>query len=260
MAALTTHRAGARPGRGWRALGAAALAGSAALATARPFDFVHVGNFQRMTQGGDSAGQVELRALPQGTGHWGLGATAGLQGEIVQLDGRLLVSPGSDAQGRTRPPEAQEQALLFAAARVAAWRDVVVPSDLDAAAFEAFLRQQAPTVGLSTEQPFVFRVEGRFPHLLWHVVTGEAPAAGSPGGHGGHGAGHANARSGMRVFRQPGASGQLVGVYSGPALEGVVSHPGERLHIHFTEADATVSGHVDRFSIAAGAVLKLPLR
>jgi hypothetical protein len=69
MAALTTHRAGARPGRGWRALGAAALAGSAALATALPFDFVHVGNFQRMTQGGDSAGQVELRALPQGTGH-----------------------------------------------------------------------------------------------------------------------------------------------------------------------------------------------
>jgi alpha-acetolactate decarboxylase len=40
----------------------------------------------------------------------------------------------------------------------------------------------------------------------------------------------------------------------------VVSHPGERLHIHFADADASVSGHVDRFSIAAGAVLKLPLR
>jgi hypothetical protein len=183
-----------------------------------------------------------------------------LQGEIVQLDGRLLVSPGSNAQGRTPPPEAQEQALLFVAARVAAWRDVVVPSDLDASALKVFLRQQAPTVGLSTEQPFVFRVEGRFPHLLWHVVTGEAPAAGSPGGHGGHGAGQANARSGRRVFRQPGASGQWVGVYSGPALEGMVSHPSERLHIHFRDADASVSGQVDRISIAAGAVLKLPLR
>jgi alpha-acetolactate decarboxylase len=49
-------------------------------------------------------------------------------------------------------------------------------------------------------------------------------------------------------------------VYSGTALEGVVSHPGERFHLHFADAAATVSGHVDRYSVAAGAVLKLPVR
>jgi alpha-acetolactate decarboxylase len=64
----------------------------------------------------------------------------------------------------------------------------------------------------------------------------------------------------MRMFRQPGASGQLVGVYSGSALEGVVSHPGERFHLHFADAAATVSGHVDRYSVGAGAILKLPVR
>jgi alpha-acetolactate decarboxylase len=76
----------------------------------------------------------------------------------------------------------------------------------------------------------------------------------------GHGAGHANQRSDMRLFRQPGASGQLIGVYSGAALEGVVSHPGERLHVHFADPGVTVSGHVDRYSVAAGAVLKMPVR
>jgi hypothetical protein len=30
--------------------------------------------------------------------------------------------------------------------------------------------------------------------------------------------------------------------------------------MHYADAAATVSGHVDRYSIAAGAVLKLPLR
>ena len=64
----------------------------------------------------------------------------------------------------------------------------------------------------------------------------------------------------MRLFRQPGARGQLIGVYSGAALEGVVSHPGERYHLHFADPGATVSGHVDRYSVAAGSVLKLPLR
>jgi alpha-acetolactate decarboxylase len=63
----------------------------------------------------------------------------------------------------------------------------------------------------------------------------------------------------MRLFRQPGAVGQIVGIYSGAALEGVVSHPGERLHLHYVDAGTTVSGHIDRIGIAAGAVLKLPV-
>jgi hypothetical protein len=236
------------------------LLATAAWAAGLPFDFRHHGNFQRMVQGGDTAGQVALAALPQQPGRWGLGATAGLKGEIVQIDGRLLVSPGSDAQGRVRAPLAGEEALLFAGAQVQAWQDVPVPRDMDATAFEAFVQAQARALGLAPEQPFVFRVEGRFAHLLWHVVTGEPAAGGKHGAQAGHGGGHANERADMRLFRQPGAGGQLIGVYSGAALEGLVSHPGERFHLHYADAGATVSGHVDRYSVAAGAVLKLPLR
>lgn len=245
------------------ALLAVFLVVGAAWASGLPWAFVHHGNFQRMMHSGNTAGQAALSALPQAPGTWGVGATAGLKGEIVQIDGRVLVSPGSDATGRVRPPQEGEQALLFASGRVQTWRDVTVPRDMDAAAFESFVREQAEGMGLAPDQPFVFRVEGRFPHLLWHVVTGEKGSGGGHGMHGGasgHGAGHANARSDMRMFRQPGASGQLVGVYSGAALEGVVSHPGERFHLHFADAAATVSGHVDRYSVAAGAVLKLPVR
>lgn len=232
----------------------------AAWANGLPFDFVHHGHFGRMMHTGDTGGQVALSALPQQPGTWGVGATAGLKGEIVQIDGRLLVSPGSDAQGRVQAPQADEQAVLFAGGRVRVWRDVPVPRDMDQAAFEAFVQEQARGLGLALDQPFVFRVEGRFPHLLWHVVTGEHRAGGGHGAPSGPGAGHANQRSDMRLFRQPGASGQLIGVYSGAALEGVVSHPGERLHVHFVDPGVTVSGHVDRYSVAAGAVLRMPVR
>lgn len=247
--------------RPFAALLTAAAAGLV-LAAALPMDFIHHGNFRRMVHSGDIQGVVPLAALPAEPGRWGVGATAGLEGEIVQIDGRLLISPGSDAQGRVRAPATGEMALLFASARVAAWREVPVPRDLDAAGFEAFLNEQARAAGLDLVQPFVFRVEGRFPHLLWHVVTGGAAAGGGHGaGHGaGHGTGHANDRAGMRLFRQPGATGQLVGVASGATLEGVVSHPGERLHLHYVDTAAAVSGHVDRYSVAAGAVLRLPMR
>lgn len=251
--------------RTWPALAAAVilLTGVAAGAAGLPFDFIHFGNFTRMNQSGHSGGEVALAKLPQRPGDWGLGATAGLKGEIVQIDGKLLVSPGSDAQGRVQAPQPDEQAVLFAGAQVQAWADIAVPSDMGSVQFESFVREQAAARGLSLEQPFVFRVEGRFPHLMWHVVTGEAPAGGA-GPHGGHrpmmGGGHAPQQSGMKIFHAPGSTGQLVGVYSGAGVEGVVSHAGERFHLHYADPGATVSGHVDRYAIGAGSVLKLPVR
>ena len=70
--------------------------------------------------------------------------------------------------------------------------------------------------------------------------------------------GHANQKSGMKLFRQPVATGQLVGVYSGDKLEGVVSHPGEKFHVHYIDNDLKVSGHVDQYNIKANSVLLLP--
>ncbi len=237
----------------------AALACTSALAASLPFDFTHVGSFQHMSHTGDTGGKAALASLPQRPGTWGLGATAGLKGEIVQRDGRLLVSPGDDPHGRVRAPIAGEQALLYASARVTRWVDVPVPIDMDQVRWEAFVREQASARGLAPEQPFVFLVEGVFPKLRWHVVTGEAPAGGH-GTHGGHGAagGHANRHAGMKVFHSPGATGQLVGVYSGTALEGVVSHPGEHFHVHYVDGTGRASGHVDAYAVARGAVLKLP--
>lgn len=178
----------------------------------------------------------------------------------MQIDGRLLVSPGADERGRVRPPLEGEQAALFAGGSAPRWRDVSVPHEMDQAAFESFVQAQAKAGGFELVRPFVFRVEGRFPQLLWHVVTGEPAPGGDHGAHGKHGGAHATAHSGLRLFDQPGSVGQMVGVYSGAALEGVVSHPGERFHLHFADPGATVSGHVDRYSVAAGAVLKLPVR
>jgi alpha-acetolactate decarboxylase len=222
----------------------------AAQAAELPFAFLHHGEFRRIHHRGDASGQVALSSLPQAPGHWGLGALAGLRGEIVQVDGRLLVSLGSDPTGRLEQPAAAAQAALFAGARVAAWRDVPVPRDLDRGAFEDFVQEQAKAHGLGLDRPFPFRLEGSFPRLEWHVVGGGKQHA--PGGHGGS---HAE----RRLFRQDGATGQLVAIYTGTELEGVVSHPGERFHLHFVDAGITASGHVDHYGVAAGSILKLPI-
>lgn len=136
------------------------------------FDFKAFGNFRRMTHTGDTSGQVRLADLPQAAGTWGVGALAGLKGEVLLHDGRLLVSRGEDAQGRVSSSEATDEAVLFAGARVLQWADFEVPSELTRAEFEVFVMSKARASGLDIDVPFPFRLQGRFPHLVWHVVTG----------------------------------------------------------------------------------------
>jgi len=248
---LRTHHLPLRKPFAW--LTASLLAVSTVTwATAPRFDFTAFGSFKRMSHTGDTSGQVNLADLPQFAGSWGMGALAGLKGEVLLQDGLLLVSRGDDPQGRVAAPRAGDEAVLFAAARVQQWTELTLPSDMTQAQFEAFVLEQAKSLDLDGSEPFPFLVQGRYPQLIWHVVTGQ-PASGSDrGGHGG--------ATGKRVFEQPSAGGQLVGMYSGVQLEGVVSHSGERFHVHYADDAASVSGHVDAYAVARGGLLKLPLR
>jgi alpha-acetolactate decarboxylase len=242
------------------------LAASAAIAQVQ--DFKHYGNFKHMMQSGETKGQVFLSELPVAVGVWGVGALAGLKGEIIQIDGKLLVSLGTDSKGSVQPPKANDSAVLWASAKVTDWDSVKVPTDMTQAQFEAFVTQQAISRQIDLTQPFIFRVTGNYAHLVWHVVTGERPSGDAPqknghgasaasGGHAGHG-GHTNDQAGMKLFRSPLSAGQLLGVYSGDQLEGLITHPGEKFHLHYIDNDLKVSGHVDQYTLKAGSVLLLP--
>lgn len=213
------------------------------------------GNFRHMMHTGETDGTVVLDTLTIPSS-WGVGATAGLRGEVVIRDGAVLVSRGDDPDARLTRPEAGEQAVILVFGTVEDWQAVAIPHDMAPDRLTHFIEMQAQSLGLDPQGGFPVRIEGSFPQLVWHVVTGEAPAH---GGHGtGHGGGHANSQSGMNLYDEAGATGEIIGVYTGAALEGIASHPGERLHLHFVSADGTRSGHVDEIMIPAGATLLLP--
>ena len=213
------------------------------------------GNFRHMMHTGETDGTVTLGRLTVPSA-WGVGATAGLRGEVVIRDGAVLVSRGDDPDASLTPPEAGEQAVILAFGTEEDWQSVAIPHDMAPDRLAHFIEMEAQSLGLDPQGGFPVRIEGSFPQLVWHVVTGDAPAR---GGHGaGHGGGHANSQSGMNLYDEAGATGEIIGVYTGAALEGIASHPGERLHLHFVSGDGTRSGHVDEIMIPAGAVLMLP--
>ena len=241
-----------------RRLAVLALTLAVTIATASPerFDFTAYGNFKRMKHTGDTSGQVKLADLPAGPGVWGMGALAGLKGEILMFDGRLLVSPGSRVDGSIAAPAPGDEATIFVTARVQEWEVIALPEDMTQQQFEAFVIKQATARGIQKDSPFPFIVEGRYPTLTWHVLSGKRDSKEV----GDHAVGHAGTSDGMRLFQQPGAEGKLVGVYTGSSFEGIASHPGDRFHVHYADANLTVSGHLDSYAIKAGAVLKLARR
>jgi alpha-acetolactate decarboxylase len=233
-------------------VGGLAVASLAAAQAVGPFGVQAFGNFERLAHTGDTAAKIALRDVPSTAGTYGVGALTGMRGEILVLDGKTAVTRGHSAEGRTESPAADDSATLLALAKVAAWQEVAVPSDMKQAEFEAFVVKQAASRGLKVAEPFPFLVRGEFPTVLWHVVTGA--------GGGGHGAAHAQGHARNRVFDERNVAGVMVGFYSGDALEGVISHPGERFHLHYANRDLTRSGHVDGYAVRAGAVVSLPMR
>jgi alpha-acetolactate decarboxylase len=221
-----------------------------------PFDVRVFGNFERMSQTGDTQGVVKLREILALPGSYGLGALEGLRGEILLWDGKLLVSRGHSANGAVEPPAPTDEAVFFVEARVETWDEFAIPNDMTRAEFELFVLQTAVGRGLSPDRAFPFAVRGSFSRVLWHVVTGVSAAHSDqstetvrP-----HSQGHARSR----VFDQTNVAGFLLGFYSGVALEGVISHPEERFHVHYADAGFSVTGHVDDYKVARGAVLLLP--
>ncbi len=223
-----------------------------------PFDVRVFGNFERMSQTGDTQGVVRLREILTLPGSYGLGALEGLRGEILLWDGKLLVSRGHTANGAVESAAPTDEAVFFVESRVEAWDEMAIPNDMTRAEFELFVLQNAARRGLSADRAFAFAVRGKFPRALWHVVTGASSAHGDQSAEAGrvHSQGHA--RTG--VFDQANVAGFLFGFYSGAVLEGVISHPGERFHLHYADEGFSVSGHVDDYRIARGAVLLLPRR
>jgi alpha-acetolactate decarboxylase len=220
---------------------------------AEPFGIQAYGSFKQMSHTGNTDGVVKLSALNGATGNYGVGALAGMRGEILLWDGKLLVSRGHSPKGETGAPLATDEAVLFVKGNVAGWQTITVTADMSQAQFESFVIESARKLGIDGDQAFPFAVRGNNLNVVWHVVTGAAPASGHHGS-GIHDQGHAQART----FRESSVSGTLLGFHTGTALEGVASHPGERFHVHYANADFSVSGHVDEYRVPKGATLMLP--
>jgi hypothetical protein len=211
----------------------------------QPYDIEAFGAFRGLILSGDFGRKVDLAAAMVRHPTIGVGAVTDARGEITIHDGKLIVSYGREG---SHPEAERESAALLATGLVAAWQTIPVPHDVAPDEIETFLAHMAATHGLDPQGPFPFQVRGTLTSYVMHVNA--APTNGP------HGMGQPIAitrdRTGDAI------DGLVAGFYVSRDLVGIVTHGGTRTHGHWISPDLYSTAHLDRWGLAAGAVLSLP--
>jgi alpha-acetolactate decarboxylase len=224
----------------------------AAACSTTPPDFAHYGGMREVMRLGHTEPRTALQPFAA-PGCYGLGALAGLAGEIVIDDGRVWVARQATAVAEAA---ATDQATLLAVARVSAWRTVPLAEAADLTALEQHLARAVPDANRSDGAPLPFVIDGTATQLAMHVVRGYCP----------HGEPVAGAAAPDTFAHANGTElpVRLVGLFA-PGRAGLLTHHGTSLHVHALvlarEPGAAVPvalGHVDGLTLAPGAVLRLP--
>ena len=198
------------------------------------------GSLREVLREGQKQGRVTL-ASALTTDAVGLGALAGLEGEIAVLGGAARVGRASAERAGNEIATAADQAAFLVLARVPAWRTTQLDAELSLATLDprAFGATDARTI------PFL--IHGDFADLEMHVLRGRCPyaeddAAGEPP---------------LRMTR-PRAQGTLVGFWTSEP-PGVLTHHDSNVHVHVVLAGPDgVVAHVDSVRVLAGAKVSVP--
>jgi len=179
----------------------------------------------------------------------GVGAVAGLQGEITVLDGVVSVSRGErgGAVKSERGDGKGVEATLLALARVDQWRSEPLAASSGRAALEADVQRALERAGFGNLQCVPFVVRGELTGLHGHILRGACPDSPNeppPGS------------LPPVELDLPRARGTLVGFWTS-LPPGELVHHGEHAHIHVLLEDGTTA-HVDEVGAGASAVLALP--
>lgn len=202
------------------------------------------GTLREAMRDGRTEGRVALAEVASLRGSVGVGALAGLAGEVTVVDGELWIARAAAGSVEVaREPLPGEQATLLALSNNGRWVEHVTPRDLTLEELGVWLAELGPRPDAS----WPFLAEGTLDALEAHVVAGACPHA------------QPEAHDKFVLLARPSLTLRLAGFHA-PTEPGVLVHHGERLHVHFVESAPvpTLSGHLDGGTLRAGARVRVP--
>lgn len=178
---------------------------------------------------------------------YALGALEGLSGEILILDGKPLHSYSKEGS-LVIDRSFNWKATLLVASQVSAWEavkiDTVINENSD---LQAMVFREAQRLGINTDEAFPFMLKGNIDSIEWHVINAKEAIAQN------HDAYKAAGLKGTGQYK----AASVLGFYSNQH-EGIFTHHGSYLHMHFINEEESVMGHVDALKNDGSLSLWLP--
>jgi len=209
----------------------------------------HAGALSELFDARSAPGTIALRPLLAKPHLYALGPLADMTEELLVWDGTAFTS--RVAGGRVVVATERDASVpLLVWSRVTKWREVAVPEEACALAdFEAWLPEAARGVGVDAAQPFAFEIVGSVRSATLHVV---ALPPGTPLTHEAHDASKTTVELGATPV-------QALGFHATDA-KGVWTHHDRNIHVHLRTLLGTTMGHVDDFTLAPGAIVRIAAR
>jgi acetolactate decarboxylase len=241
-------------------IGAVAVAAcaTAAVPAAKEGMIEYYGAQKAIFETGKAEAKVPLALMSGNNATYGVGAVAGLDGEITVFDGKPFVTQVR-GQGFTMDNGHNHAAVFSVWTKNTQWRDEPLPVEVKTYYdLQRHVKARAEAAGIDTGKPFPFLLSGTPTELKWHInvnLTEGKPIDKNL---------FAKSKANYVMKNEP---VDIVGFYS-------EKHPGvfisayapaikekdvkNTIHIHLVAKDGKSAGHIDDLVFTDGMTLRLP--
>ncbi|MBT8186488.1 MAG: decarboxylase [Croceitalea sp.] len=199
---------------------------------------------------GNLEAMAALDSLSKKKNLYALGAFENLKGEIQIFNGKAF-NTSITSEKVVFDITFDKKAALVVYAQVANWQNVEIPLEIDSSIkLQGFIEEQAEALGINTEKPIPFLIEGNVETLNWHIVNwkdGDTVHT--------HQKHKESGLNGVEENREV----DIIGFFS-KSHKAVFTHHSTFLHMHFKTDDNEVAGHIDDLEMGTKMILKLPAK
>jgi acetolactate decarboxylase len=209
----------------------------------------HRGTARNVMMGINLRAHVSLDTLLQKPGFWGIGPVDSLQGEITVMNSTVFISAvKEDGQIETyHNNEIKAPFLVYS--YVSDWESNAILVNINSLKdLELELTRYAQLFNLNAEKPFPFRIKAQAKKLEYHIIMKDWSITEHN---------HDIHKASKRIYAMEDTPVELLGFYS-RMHEGVFTHKGDFIHVHFVQEDQKISGHVDHIELKGKITLALP--
>ncbi len=199
---------------------------------------VHLkGSMKKVMREGNLEAHIHLDTLEK-KNLFGLGPVAGLQGELMVLDGKVYQSSRKGNQ-LSNNMDTSAKAAFFVYSYVKEWKNIEAKASMEnLAELEKWIEATAIANGFDLEKPFAFQIETIAINAPFHIIHWEEGTEHTFDNH--------------KQFAYKGEWRnkplKLLGFYS-RHHKSLFTHHSSNLHIHLLEGESETVGHLDEIGV-----------